>query len=219
MRNIRVTGKGQIKVHPDMTRVMITLKDVYTDYGELLRRASEDTRKMKKLLATFGFEGTDVKTLSFNVDTEYERYKEKDVYKQRFYGYKYRHLLKVEFDSDNERLGKILYALTNSSLHPEFKLVYFVKDQEKVKNELLGNAVKDAVAKAEVLSAAAGQKLGEIQSIDYSWGRIDFEVSPAGGFGSLESPRCLMEDDSLPLDLEPDDVQVQDTVTVVWEIE
>ena len=26
MRTIRVTGKGQIKVHPDMTRIVITLE-------------------------------------------------------------------------------------------------------------------------------------------------------------------------------------------------
>ena len=29
MRTIRVTGKGQIKVHPDMTRIMITLEGTY----------------------------------------------------------------------------------------------------------------------------------------------------------------------------------------------
>ncbi len=29
MRTIRVTGKGQIRVHPDMTKIMITLKDRY----------------------------------------------------------------------------------------------------------------------------------------------------------------------------------------------
>ena len=29
MRTIRVTGKGQIRVHPDMTRIMITLMDRY----------------------------------------------------------------------------------------------------------------------------------------------------------------------------------------------
>ena len=31
---------------------------------------------------------------------------------------------------------------------------------------------------AGVLAGAAGQKLGEIQNIDYSWGHIDFEFRP-----------------------------------------
>ena len=33
MRTIRVTGKGQIKVKPDMTRISITLSGLYKDYG------------------------------------------------------------------------------------------------------------------------------------------------------------------------------------------
>ena len=36
MKTIRVTGKGQIKVHPDMTRIRITLEGRDTDYAETL---------------------------------------------------------------------------------------------------------------------------------------------------------------------------------------
>ena len=31
MRSIRVTGKGLIRVHPDMTRILITLDGLYPD--------------------------------------------------------------------------------------------------------------------------------------------------------------------------------------------
>ena len=127
--------------------------------------------------------------------------------------------MKVEFESDNQRLGKILYALAVCPLHPEFRLAYTVKDPEAVKNELLGKAVRDAVAKAGVLSDAAGVKLGEIQSMDYSWGKIDFEFKPMDEMpipGSGMSA-CLKES-TLDLDIEPDDIEVQDTVTVIWEI-
>ena len=37
MRTIRVTGKGQIKVKPDTTRITMTLEGTYPDYGEALR--------------------------------------------------------------------------------------------------------------------------------------------------------------------------------------
>ena len=127
--------------------------------------------------------------------------------------------MKVEFDSDNDKLGKILYALANSSLNPEFRLSYTVKDPEAAKNELLDKAVQDAVAKAGVLTRAANQKLGEIQSIDYSWGRIDFEFSPMDRELMPEADgACVKECAALPLDIEPDDIEVGDTVTVVWEI-
>ena len=168
MRTIRVTGKGRIKVKPDMTRITLTLEGTYPKYDETLRRSSEDTESLKDLLTGFGFEQSDLKTLNFSVDTEYESYKDRGTYKQRFVGYKFRHLMKVEFESDNDLLGRILYALAGCPVNPEFSLSYTVKDQEAAKNELLGKAIIDAQEKASVLTQAAGVALKEIQSIDYS---------------------------------------------------
>ena len=217
MRTIRVTGKGMLKVHPDMTRITITLEGLHKEYGKTLQYSSEDTETLKDLLAPFGFERKDLKTLSFKVDTEYESYKEKDTWKNRFIGYKFTHVLKVEFESDNKRLGKILYALANGPLRPELRLSYTVKDPEAVKNALLGKAVQDAIAKAGVLAGAAGLRLGEIQSVDYSWGEIEFEYRPMDR--EMKLYECLpARSDSYDVDIEPDDVEVQDTVTVVWEI-
>lgn len=218
MRTIRVTGKGQIKVKPDMTRITITLDGLYSDYAETLQRSSEDTERLKELLSAFGFERSDLKSLSFNVDTEYESYRENDTYKQRFIGYRFRHILKVEFESDNERLGKILYALGNCDLNPEFRISYTVKDPEAAKNELLGKAAKDAKEKAAVITAAAGVTLKDIQNIDYSWGEIEFEVNPMNRLMKSCASVATCADSSYEINIEPDDIEVSDTVTVVWEI-
>ena len=132
MRTIRVTGKGQIKVKPDMTRITMSLEGTYPEYGEALRHSSLDTEHLKDVLSAFGFERSDLKTLNFNVETEYESYKDKGTYKQRFVGYRFRHLLKVEFDSDNERLGKIFRDEINKIQSPMI---------EKVRGKGLLNAV------------------------------------------------------------------------------
>ena len=142
MRTIRVTGKGEIKVKPDMTRITMTLEGRDKDYAETLRQSSEDTETLKDILSGFGFERTDLKTLNFSVDTEYDSYKDRDgTYKQRFAGYRFNHMMKVEFLSDNDRLGKVLYALANCKLRPEFRISYTVRDPEAAKNTLLGKAV------------------------------------------------------------------------------
>lgn len=220
MRTIRVTGKGQIKVRPDMTRITLSLEGTYPEYGEALRRSSQDTEQLKDLLAGFGFEQSDLKTLNFHVDTEYESYKDHGAYKQRLVGYKYHHTMKVEFESDNERLGKVLYALAHCDVQPEFRLSYTVKDPEAAKNELLGKAVTDARVKATVLTQAAGVDLKDIQSIDYSWGQINFEVQPMNRMLMAEEccDSAINEVGSYDMDIEPDDIEVSDTVTVVWEI-
>ena len=219
MRTIQITGKGQIKVKPDMTRITLSLEGTCPEYGETLRKSSEDTERLKDLLMAFGFEPTDLKTLNFSVDTKYESYKYKDTYKRRFVGYRFQHMMKLEFESDNNRLGKILYALANCPEKPEFYLSYTVKDTETVKNELLKKAVTDAKEKAFVLTHAAGVTLKDIQSIDYSWSQINFEFKPMNRM-LMPSISCdsMGGSESYDMDIEPDDIEVSDTVTVLWEI-
>lgn len=220
MRTIRVTGKGQIKVRPDLMRITMTLSGLYPEYSESLRHSSEDTEALKDLLAGFGFARSDLKTLSFSVDPEYESYRDRNNdYQQRFAGYRYRHMMKVEFDLDNDRLGRILYALARCSLHPEFSISYTVKDPEGSKNLLLGKAVADAKEKAVVLTRAAELTLREIQSIDYSWGEIDFAYRPMNRALLADASTSAKMAPSYAMDLQPDDISVSDTVTVIWEIE
>ena len=219
MRTIRVTGKGLIKVHPDMTRITMKVEGLHLDYSDALRYSSEDTEKLKDTLAPFGFKRNDLKTLNFNVETEYESYKERGIYKQRFIGYKFSHTMKVEFESNNDLLGRVLYALANCPVKPEFRLSYTVKDPEATKNMLLGKAVVDAKEKAAVLTQASGTILKDIQNIDYSWGEINFEYRPMNSDLLLDC--CSPEPTgatSYNMDIEPDDIEVSDTVTVIWEI-
>ena len=56
MRTIRVTGKGLIKVHPDMTRITMTLEGLNPEYADTLRQSSEFTEELKDVLSAFGFE-------------------------------------------------------------------------------------------------------------------------------------------------------------------
>ena len=151
------------------------------------------------------------------MDTEYEGYNENGAYKQRFAGYRVRHVMKVEFDSDNDRLGKILYALANCPVKPEFRISYTVKDPESAKNELLAGAVKDATEKAEVLTQAAGVRPKWIQAIYYSQTQLDFEVRPVNRI-MAENCAPTAKTGSFEMDLEPEDIEVSDTVTVLWEI-
>ncbi len=220
MKTLRITGKGNAKVRPDTTRITITLTGVLPEYGEALKKSSEDTGLLRKLLSGFGFEGSDLKTLGFSVDTAYESYRDHGVYKDRLAGYTWRHEMKVEFDSDRERLGKILYALARCPAKPEFRISYTVKDPEAVKNELLIKAVADARAKAEALAKAADLALGDIQTVEYSRSRIDLEISPVNRSIETGDMEKLVKLDAgaFDMDVELDDIKASDAVTVVWEI-
>lgn len=218
-RTIRVTGKGKISVKPDTIRLRISMEDTFREYDDALRHSTDSAELLKGMFEGLGYDRKALKTVLFNINTEYESYQDRDKsWKRRFKGYKYTHRMKLEFPADNIRLGKILYALAHCPVSPEFSIEYTVADPEAAKNELLGKAVKDSMQKASVLAEASGVKLDKILTIDYSWGEIDFVSRPLQEM----SLRCCAEDTCSPasydMDIEPDDIDITDTVTVVWNI-
>ena len=215
MRTIKVTGKGSVSAKPDTTCLRITFEGVYKDYEETVRQSAEKAKILREAIEKSGLHGEDLKTKDFSIDTEYESYRDhNDDYKRRFIGYKFYHRTEIQFPNDNKILGRILYELSVCSVKVEFSIDYTVKDRDAVKREVIKRAVENSRLKAEIMTTAAGVKLGEVQSIDYSWGEIEIRTSPVD---MLEIGSYKMES-SFDIDIEPDDIDVNDTVTIIWEI-
>lgn len=216
-RTISITGKGRISLKPDLIRLIMRLEGTFEDYGETLKQSSQQMEALKNMFEGLGFERGDIKTLSFNIDAEYQSDKS---WKKRFIGYKFRHSFKLEFDIDNARLGKILYALAHEKTCPEFHIFYTIKDDEAAKDELLKNALKDSMKKAELLSAASGVTLGEIININYLFEDVKFlSVTTERLFdASCMRAAGAAEDAAYDVNVEPDNIELTDTVTVIWSI-
>jgi len=124
--------------------------------------------------------------------------------------------MKIEFDSDNDRLGNILYALANSSVNPEFSIGYTVKDKEGPKAELISRAIEDARRKADIIASSADLELKVIESIDFGSDDLRFEVSPVRMmYASNESDSRK----SFDVNINPDDIELTENITIVWSIE
>lgn len=220
-RTIKVTGKGKLSVKPDTIRIIITQSKVEKTYEGVIRESADDKENLTESLVKLGFAKEDLKTLFFNTQTEYEDYETKNGnWRRRLKGYRYTHRMKLEFPVNNEKLGKVLGTVAKCIGEPEFTIQYTIADPEGAKNELLAKAIEDSKTKAAVLSKAAGVELKAILNIDYSWGEIDFVTRPVN---SLMLKECRMieadgEDNGINLDIEADDIDVTDIVTVVWEI-
>ncbi|MGN0388774.1 MAG: SIMPL domain-containing protein [Suilimivivens sp.] len=218
-RSIKVTGKGKISVKPDTIRLCISLQDTFREYDDTLKHSADSVELLKDMIERLGYDRTDLKTVYFNINTEYENYQDLvKSWKSRFKGYKYTHRMKLEFSTDNQKLGKILYALAHCPISPEFFIEYTVGNPETAKNELLGEAVKDSLTKANVLATAAGVKLGNIVNIDYSWGEVNFVSRPLEELSRRCYATDACESASYNIDIEPDDINITDTVTVIWSI-
>lgn len=217
MKTITVKGVGSVSVKPDLIVISMNLETKNKDYEKTMDYAAQRIDLLNDALEEIGFEKKSVKTTDFHVRTQYESVKDKDgTYKRVFDGYVCAHSLKVEFDFDTKRLAKVLSAIAACFASPELSVAFTVKDSSAVSEELLKSAAKNAVKKAETLCQASGAKLGELISIDYSWGEIN--VYSDTGYGVERS--CMMKADAClsDIDIEPDDVKVRDTVTFVWEI-
>ena len=216
-RTIKVTGKGNVSIKPDRIRLLMTMKGTMPDYSSAVERSAEQTGQVRESVKSAGLDPKALKTTSFDINTEYEDYKDrKDNWKRKFVGYRFTHHTYIEFENDNKVLGKVLYALTQCPVNVEFRIVHTVSDPERAKADLLKDAVDVAMSKAETLTQAAGVQLGQIISIDHSWNEIDIYANDMTL--GMDRVGMVCEKGMLDIDIEADDISLSDTVTIVWEI-
>ena len=204
-----------ISVRPDAIRLDIEAGRQFRDYQAAVLQSEKDTDTIRETLRGAGLDPKELKTTHFEINAEY-RY---DSRKRRLFNYHYHHGLYIQFSNDNEILGKVLFGLARCPVKVEFSIIHTVKDVDDAKNRLIGKAAADSRVKAEVLAQAAGVQLGNVVKIDYSWGEMDAFSQP---FQPMENVSNLylggLQDGQYHMNIEADDIKLQDTVTVVWEI-
>ena len=217
-RTLRVTGTGKVSAKPDLVIVNLDFSNVLPTYEEALQASMADVSLVKDAISEAGVDKDLLKTTSFSVDTHYSSYRdEKGNYKSVFDGYEYRQSLRFKFDVDNALLGKVLYQLNAVRMNLRFRIGYGIKDEEKAKNDLLGNAIADAKKKAEVISKAAGVELDEIIDIKYSWMDVEFRSR----FYDMQPEKMMCKSspgEAYDIDINPEDIEKSDNVTLVYRI-
>lgn len=216
-RTITVKGMGRVTTAPDYVVISMSLEAHEKNYEATMGLAANKIEQLNASLTEIGFEKKSVKTTNFNVRTDYDRVKDRNGnYTSVFNGYICTHRLKVEFDFDTKRLAQTLYAISRCLANPELSISFTVKDPSAVNTELLKSATINAKEKAQILCEASGVEMGQLLTIDYNWGELNV-VSQTDYM--LEEKCMAMPVGSLAdIDIEPDDIDVSDTATFVWEI-
>lgn len=211
-REITVKGIGSLKASADCVELSMSLSMLRKDYSEGYEEFTYHLERLQKFVCSAGFGKKDIKTKRISITTEYESVKQNGVYKDVFKGYDFSTELKVTFDFDSKLLGEVLKAIASSGTNPKTRVIFTVRDKEAAKNKLLENAAKDARTKAEILCAASGVKLGRLMSIHYNWDELeifshtDYTLNSELSVGSAE------------IDFTPDDIDLEDNASFVWEI-
>ena len=216
-RTITIKGVGKLSLKPDQVVVSLTLNATDKNYDKTMDTAAKHLEQLRGALVGIGFTKDDLKTTNFNANTEYESERDKNGnYKRIFIGYSVTHQLKLEFGFDSQRLSRTLGAIAGCIAEPELNVQFTVKDKKSVNAALLENACVNAKAKAGILAKASGVSLGDLISIDYNWGELHL-------FSQTQydmEDACMRMASAAPtsIEIEPDDINISDSVTFVWEI-
>ena len=215
-RTITVKGIGKVSAKSDYVVLSMSLQAHHMNYEKTMDEATEQFEQLKKSLVSVGFDEESIKTKSFDVRIDQKRVEDKNGnYKYVFNGYIVSHTLKVEFDFDSKMLSYALNAVATCLANPQLTIAFTVKNATAINEMMLRSATVNAKRKAEILCEASNVKMGQLLSIDYNWGELNI----------YSKTRYDMDEDCMPMvsmskliDIEPDDIDVSDTATFVWEI-
>ena len=183
---------------PDLIELRIEFTGTDRSNKKMLALCSSYVKSMQDELEEYGFHKEDLKLDSFRIrNTKGSRL----IDSKKF---EFVQNCKMRFPADMENLGSALHALSSSKAKPSVQIEYTVRDPE-----------------------AAGVKLKDIQGVSYSFGRIDFRISPFGrdnvfALGDDDDDCDAVDGDTLGdafSQMGVDSIKASDTVTVTWEIE
>lgn len=221
-RTISISAVGHAIQKPDTTEIGVNFETIEHNHTLALdKNADKYNALYKDVEALNELLGSDrqceVKTSNLSINRLTRSIKDAHGnYHEEFAGYQAIHNVTLYFPFDMDILRQVLSLLSKASSTVDFKIRFTLKESDRLKHEMLADAAKNAFVQAEALCQASRCKLGQLLKIDYSFRRIDVysntEMSMARESGIMMSKSF----DSMEID--PEDVESEDTVLFVWEI-
>ena len=203
---ITVEGRGRLRVEPDTAVIKCQVLALDPSYSEASQEMNRQVDLLRQVLPGLDLEKGDLKTTDFTVRRDCRRNPKTERYE--FAGYQASHSLELRVPLDKD-LNGVMEALLGCGADAQIEVSFAVADPEPVRARLLTAAVESAQRRAEIITRAAGTKLGKIVHISYGVTEVRFRSEPQA---------CLAEDGPGAPDIEAGSFSVEDSVTVTWEI-
>lgn len=164
---ITVSDSGEVYAKPDLA---LTTFSVVTEATTVVEAMAQNTEKMNAVINFVKGEGVadkDLKTTSFNISPRYEWHEEKDCSppcpsgKRVLVGYDVRQSLQVKI-RDMEKIGQIIEGAAKAGVNQIGSLQFIIDQQDELKKQARGEAIKKAKAKAKELASQLGVSLVRI---------------------------------------------------------
>lgn len=209
---VTVNGTSKVYITPDMTELNIHVSSLKMNMADATKAIGDQTQKYLKILKDLGFKETDVKTTHFSA-MKNRIYRENGPIDS---GYVVSQNLTVKFAYNLTTLQAIVARFSGAKDPVDFNIGFYVSDalRNKTEADLQAKAVLDARKKAMNLSTAAGVKVTTLKAIVYG-----NDVSNPVYYKDMRFATAEMTADGANLSFTPQEIELQESVTVVWFVE
>ena len=229
VRTISVSGQANRKLVPDEAHLRVNLNSMLPKMAEAKAAHDEKLKALLEITKAEGIEERKVRTESSMVQPIYE-YVNTPVTATMpnpqptrvFRGYRVQTQLDITV-VDTAKVGVLMEKITEAGFEKDantewgnlLDLNYQVSEPEKKRDELLGEAITVARAKAERMAAAAGSSVARVQQI--SEGNVsDYNPRPVPMMAMAKM--SMAEADGAPVAPPTGEQNLQANVSVVFEL-
>jgi len=208
VRTLTAVGRGEIQTAPDLVVLNLELSAKNMDFNKAIEELNKKAAALEKQVVAAGFKKEDLKTTSYTVNKNYEYHNGRSVDS----GFIAHHAYTLEFPNEQTKIVAVVKAISKG-IEVSYNFGFTLSDAKKkeVKAELLKRAVKEATEEANVLAAASGVKLKQINEITYGLS----EIVPVA-MANVRMAKMSAESDFAGF--EAKDISLSEKVTITWEL-
>lgn len=205
---VTVTGEAKSQVRSQIATFSAGVNAINDNKDVAITEVNQKINAIIVALKNFGITDQDFKTQNLSVYQQQENYYDQSgVQKLRPGQWNVNNTLDITL-RNIDQASALADLLTTSGATNVYGPNFTVDNTSSAQNELLSDAMKDALTKAEIIAKASGKKVGNVVSVT--------EGTSAVGFFPMSAKADSLGGGGAPV--EPGSQTVQKSVTVVYEL-
>jgi uncharacterized protein len=163
-RTLSSNGNGMVYIAPDIAYINIGVHTEAPEVSTALSDNSAQALKVSQALTALGVEAKDIQTTSFNV-YPMSTYAPDGTISSKYYAVDNTVYVTVR---DLSKLGNLLDAVVKSGANTINSISFDIQNKDAAMAQARDMAIAKAKSEAESIAAAAGVKLGDLQTVSVS---------------------------------------------------
>jgi len=179
VRTISAAGSGYVYIVPDIAYINIGVRVDADEVSAALAANNVQANAIADALTGMGVDKADIQTSNFNVYPMQDWGPDGQI-SRKYYVVENTVSVTVR---DLAKLGKLLDTVVSSGANTINGISFDVQDKTAAEAEARDKAIADAKLEAEAIAAAAGIKLGDLQSVNVYTSGVVYPVYETKGLG------------------------------------